>query len=613
VAVKIQQELIRQNINVSDESKVQLRIGLNLGEVIIDRGEIYGSGVNLAARLESIAYSTGICISSGLYDQIKGKTDILFTDGGLVELKNIAEPTHVYHWQEPLESNTSPGPVSELTTGGKQPTIAVLPFDNMSGDDEQEYFSDGITEDIITDLSKVSSLFIVARNSSFTYKGRAVKTQEICADLGVRYVVEGSVRKAGNKVRINAQLIDGSTGGHVWADRYDGTMDDIFELQDQITCQIVEALKVNLLPDEKQSIQQVPTDNVEAYNFLLLGRHAESSLTEQGYDSAIRYFEQAIALDPTFARAHYCLYLATYDKCMSFGDDRALLQKSKIAVDNAKKFGFKPAAPWIHIRRRLYKDELPTTRELALEAMDKIRHYDPEWGSFGYEQMTWILPATGYFTATLEFAKHMFDSPTHNYEDSDANEELPNYYAAVGQFDEAIGLWSSEIQKDPLNPKFRLERACLYARTGQFKSADLDIDVLDEERFLFLAKATYYYWRQQPRQLKKYHDRLFAIVNLHPAYRLYSNVMTGDMPAAIEDLTKATDSSSSASFVDFGYIRSSIRAQFPMTLVDELERQPGFQIILEREGITDEWCAELMERVNELADITGIRIKPDDD
>jgi adenylate cyclase len=383
VAVKIQKELIQQNIDVNNARKVQIRIGLNLGEVIIDRGEIYGSGVNLAARLESIAHATGICISSALYDLIKGKTDINFTDGGRVELKNIAEPAHIYHWQEALDTITNSETISESTSSNKHPTIAVLPFDNMSGDAEQEYFSDGITEDIITDLSKVSSLFIVARNSSFTYKGRAVKIQEICADLGVRYVVEGSVRKAGNKVRITAQLIDGSTGGHVWADRYDGSMDDIFELQDEVTCQIVEALKVNLLPGEKQSIQKVPTDNVEAYNFFLQGRYAESRRTEQGYDSAIRHFEQAIALDPGFARAHYCLYLAIYDKCMNYGDDEELLQKSRLAVDNAKKYGYKPAVPWIHIRRRLYKDELPTTRELALEAMDKIRHFDPEWAVSG--------------------------------------------------------------------------------------------------------------------------------------------------------------------------------------------------------------------------------------
>ncbi len=305
VAVEIQTILIAQNLDLDDDKKVQIRIGINLGEVITDRGEIYGSGVNLAARLESIAQPSGICISGALYDQVKGKTDIAFEDGGLRELKNIAQPTHVYHWHEQVGKISRNGNTPETLADNDKPSVAVLPFDNMSGDPEQEYFSDGISEDIITDLSKVSSIFIVARNSSFTYKGRSVKIQEVCADLGVRYVVEGSVRKSGNRVRITAQLIDGSSGGHIWADRYDGTLEDIFELQDQVTGQIVDALKVKLLPEEQKAIRQSPTANIEAYDWYLKGRQHFHYNTRENFHTAEHYFNRAIESDKDYARA-YC-------------------------------------------------------------------------------------------------------------------------------------------------------------------------------------------------------------------------------------------------------------------------------------------------------------------
>jgi TolB-like protein len=482
----------------------------------------------------------------------------------------------------------------------------------MSGDPEQEYFSDGITEDIITDLSRVSALFVVARNSSFTYKGRSVKIQEVCADLGVRYVLEGSVRKAGNKVRITGQLIDGSTGGHVWADRYDGTLEDIFELQDQVTCQIVDALKLKLLPEEEQSIHNVPTSSVEAYNAFLLGRHALSIESEQGYADAIGHFQQSVALDPGFARAHYCLYLAAYLKRRVFGEDMALLEIARAAAGHARNLGFRPAVPWVHIERRLDKDKLPGTRNLAREALDKIRDFDPEWGSFGYEQMTWVLSAAGFFTATLEFAKHMFDATGGNYEDSDANEELPNHYAAVGQIDEAIRLWSVEIQKDPLRPGFRLERAILYARTGQFNHAEADIDVLESGKYQYLAKAAYHFHRGEMEKLKEYHNRLVAIKKLHPGNLVYTFLMLEDYSAATKQIDKSTDSSSS-SFIDFGYLRVSMRATTPIPLVNELENHPDFRALLAREGITDQWRAELAQWVNELTKVTGIRIQPSDD
>jgi adenylate cyclase len=334
-AVKIQTLLVAENIDLHDDKRVEIRIGLNLGEVIIDRGEIYGSGVNLAARLESIAQPSGICISGALYDQIKDKTDFLFVDGGLKEFKNISQPTQVYHWQAQegtvIEASNDP----EATMDDGRPTLAVLPFDNMSDDPEQEYFSDGITEDIITDLSKVSSLFVIARNSSFTYKGRSVKTQEVCADLGVRYVVEGSVRKAGGKVRISAQLIDGTSGGHIWADRYDGTIDDIFELQDKVTYQIVDALKVRLLPDEKQAIHFVPTTDTQAYDHYLKGRQLFRIFTEESLLRSSDCFIQAINFDKTYAQAYCGLADSRSFLVWNHGADYLTLVQAVVSADKA--------------------------------------------------------------------------------------------------------------------------------------------------------------------------------------------------------------------------------------------------------------------------------------
>jgi len=300
----IQSKLTEDNALLPEETRVHIRIGINLGDVIEDRGEVFGDGVNLAARLEAAAVPGGICISSMVWEQCQGKINSTFADGGEQQFKNISRPVRTFHWEPSTDRPSIDLPISDTPLTDK-PSIAVLPFDNMSGDTDQEYFSEGITEDIITDLSKVSSLFVVARNSSFTYKGRSVKAQEICVDLGVRYIVEGSVRKVGSKVRITAQLIDGKSGGHIWADRYDGTLDDIFDLQDKVTYQIVDALKVRLLPEEEHAIRQVPTTNIQAYDYYLKGRQFFHIFTEESLLSARDCFIQAINCDDSFAQP-YC-------------------------------------------------------------------------------------------------------------------------------------------------------------------------------------------------------------------------------------------------------------------------------------------------------------------
>src|SRR6202040_1200614 len=262
-----------------------------------------GDGVNVAARLESIAPPGGITISGPARDHLGNRLDLTFEDIGEQTLKNIERPVRVY--RVILDRATAQ---TEGTPDGAQqvekPAIAVLPFNNMSGDPEQEYFSDGITEDIITDLSKVSGLLVIARNTAFTYKGKAVKVQQVAQELGVPFILEGSVRKAGARVRVTAQLISSENDAHVWADRYDRDLTDIFAIQDEITHAIVEQLKVKLLPQEKKSIEQAPTNNVEAYTFYLRGREFLYRYFRRYFELARRMFVKATELDPNYARAY---------------------------------------------------------------------------------------------------------------------------------------------------------------------------------------------------------------------------------------------------------------------------------------------------------------------
>ena len=296
-ALAIQDELAERNAALADERRMRFRIGVNLGDIIgHDDGTIYGDGVNVAARLESLAEPGGICLSEAAHMQVDGKLDLTFRDMGEHEVKNIARPVRA--WQVVTEDAPLSAPVPVLPD---KPSIAVLPFANMSGDPEQEYFSDGISEDVITDISKVSGLFVIARNSSFSYKGKSPKIDTVCRELGVRHVLEGSVRKAGSRVRITAQLIDGTTGGHLWAERYDRDLSDIFAVQDEVAQAIVAALKVTLTPAEQTGITRRGTRSVEAHDAFIRGREWTSTWSRDGHARARTWLEKARELDPGFA------------------------------------------------------------------------------------------------------------------------------------------------------------------------------------------------------------------------------------------------------------------------------------------------------------------------
>jgi len=301
-AVDIQQDMAGREAGLPDERRIRLRIGVNLGDIIVEGSDIYGDGVNVAARLEGLAEPGGICISGKVYEEVRNKLPTAFEDLGEQEVKNIREPVRVYRW-----TDAAVDPVPDMA-GAKaglplpdKPSIAVLPFDNMSDDPEQEYFADGMAEDIITALSKYRSFFVSARNSTFTYKSSAVDVKQVGRDLGVRYVLEGSVRRSGNRVRITAQLIEAESGNHIWAERYDREMADLFDLQDEITQSIVTTVIPELTDAEHARGIRKPPENLDAWELYQRGMWHAYRLTETDLSEAEDLLRKSIAMDPTFA------------------------------------------------------------------------------------------------------------------------------------------------------------------------------------------------------------------------------------------------------------------------------------------------------------------------
>jgi TolB-like protein len=299
-AVAVQKLMAERNADVPEDRRMLFRMGINLGDVLIEGDDILGDGVNVAARLEGVAEPGGICLSESAYQQVRDKIPIDVTDMGEQRLKNIARPVRTYR----LRLDRSPEQVKPALALPDKPSIAVLPFQNMSADPEQEYFADGMVEDIITALSRMRWLFVIARNSTFTYKGRAVDIKQVGRELGVRYVIEGSVRKAANRVRITGQLIDSATGAHLWADRFEGALEDIFDLQDQMTASVVGAIAPKLEQAEIERAKLKPTESLDAYDYYLRGRANFHHGTEETISEALRLFYRAIELDPDFASAH---------------------------------------------------------------------------------------------------------------------------------------------------------------------------------------------------------------------------------------------------------------------------------------------------------------------
>jgi len=347
-AVEVQREVATRNIDLPEDRRIEFRIGVNLGDIVVQDDDILGDGVNVAARLEGLAEPGGICIPRKVFDEVRNKLDVGYAFIGEQKVKNIETAIPVYRVllaqeaagrvigegrpqsRTPLFGATAlaliilivaafwwrpwaPAPVEPIAAPqADKPSIAVMPFINMSGDPAQEYFADGMAEDIITDLSKLSALFVVPGTSSFQYKGRTVDIKQIGRELGVKYLLEGSVRRAGDQARINAQLIDAETGGQIWAERYDGKLADTFALQDKVTGRIIEALSIKLGADEKAKLADHGTNNFEAHDTFLKGQSYARQYTAEGFALAIEQYERALDIDPNYTRAAEAIKQARY-------------------------------------------------------------------------------------------------------------------------------------------------------------------------------------------------------------------------------------------------------------------------------------------------------------
>ena len=364
-SVEIQRSMLDRNTAVPEKMALRFRIGVHLGDIIVDGEDIFGDGVNIAARIEAMAEPAGIAISDDAYRQVRGRLEIAWRRGGTHHAKNIAEPILIWRWSP---GDARPGPVPAARAEALAPpggaSIAVLPFENMSGDRGQDYFSDGITEDIITEISRIPGLLVISRTSTFTYKGKPTRPRDVCRDLGVRYILEGSIRRSGDRVRITAQLIDGQTDAHLWAERYDRDLVDIFAVQDDVTARIVQALEIKL-SDQPSSVRR-ETEIPEAYDCVLRGRERFRLYSRDSHLEARKLFERAIELDPDYAAAYAGLSLTALHEWFA-GSPEALDRAYDLAI---RAHSLEPSLPAVYealgnvaLFRRNHEEALAAARQ----------------------------------------------------------------------------------------------------------------------------------------------------------------------------------------------------------------------------------------------------------
>jgi TolB-like protein/class 3 adenylate cyclase/Flp pilus assembly protein TadD len=519
-AAQVQNDLKSRNQDLPDERKVEFRIGVNLGDVIQDRDDIYGDGVNVAARLESLASPGGICLSESVYTAVGNKLPFDYEFLGEQEVKNIAQPVKAYHarlksdavlpeprvipkqgnqmqraviatviivlvllggvltWLKPWEPRQELASIERMAFPlPDKPSIAVLPFTNMSDDAKQEYFVDGMTEDLITDLSKLSGLFVISRNSTFIYKGKAVEVRQVAEDLGVRYVLQGSVRRVDDQVRVNAQLIDATTGGQLWASRYDDQFDNIFALQDRITKKIFAALAVKLSAGEQDKLDRKETNNLEAYDAFLKGWEHYRRWTPEDFRKALPFFQRAIELDPQYGRAYAAIasiYTEGYQRAWDWSHVVGVSAEAmpglagkylKEALNNPTPLAHQVASKWYVILLFPEESIAEAARAIALDPNDAI----------GYAAMATALIYSGKPAEAIDFVDKAIRFDPHN---------LPNYLFTLGmayfgmeQFQQAVSVFERAFK---LNPELGLvQRAYLaaaYMHLGQEEKAMAELD-----------------------------------------------------------------------------------------------------------------------------------------
>jgi adenylate cyclase len=465
-AVEIQRGMLERNIGIPADRHIAFRIGLNLGDIVFDTDDFHGDGINVAVRLQALADPGGIACSAPVRHEVGNKLGVNFADQGDRTVKNISRPVHVYFadW----DNVASGGEVLPVASGHtrasfNKPSVAILPFANISNDPEQEFFSDGITEDIITDLSNVSGLFVLSRNTVFTWKGRSENLQRIARELGVAYVVEGSVRKAGNHVRINAELIEAASDGHVWAARYDRDLTDIFEVQDEIAKAIVEQLKVKLLPEEKRAIEQAPTESVEAYTHYLRGREYYHIASRSNHLMARQSFARAIELDPGYARAYAGVAVCDARLRSQFG---VKIPVNDILANAAKALAIDPNLAEAHAARGLAL-AVAGSRAEAVSAFEQALSLGPNCHEANRYYAEFCVtngqfePAATYFQRALEIKPADYGAPM----------MLVNVFRSLGQVDRAEAYARIAIKKAEEEMRLHPENAnvaCLGATALAF-------------------------------------------------------------------------------------------------------------------------------------------------
>jgi len=352
-AITIQSELASQNASIADDEKVQIRIGINIGDVIEDRGEVFGDGVNLAARLESAAPAGGICVSSAVHEQLAGKIDAVFSDDGPEQFKNISRPVQLFRWTPGVRLGPDIRGGESLKADTAKPSIAVLALANMNNDSDLDFIGDGITEDLITALSKIHSFKVISRESTFSYKNTAIDVRQVAKELDVRYILEGSVRKTGSRIRVTAQLVDAETGHHVWAERYDREMEDIFDLQDEMVQIIAGALEPELNAVERERAVRKSPENLDAWELYQRALWFMWSFGKDSTATAIELFRKSIESDPDFALSYaYLAYTYYITVIMGYADDpKTRLEEGLIEVKKALKRDDKDAIPYFAIGR----------------------------------------------------------------------------------------------------------------------------------------------------------------------------------------------------------------------------------------------------------------------
>ena len=498
-AIEIQRQLREHDADGFEANPIQFRIGINLGDVIIEGDDIFGDGVNIAARLEPLAEPGGICVSSIVNESVGNRIDVRFTDGGDMSVKNIDRPIRIWRWHPGRTTASAHRPnAANPEPKVETPSIAVLPFTNMSGDADQDYFSDGISEDIITDLSKIAGLMVISRNSTFTYKGKAIDVKQVGRDLGVRYVLEGSVRKAGNRVRVTGQLIDAVTSGHLWAERYDRDLTDLFEVQDDVTRRIVDALKVTLSSAEEARLADSGTHNIDAYDYFLRGREFLLGETKnpEKFEQSTKFFMRAFELDSNYSQAYAGLswaYMFDYFNRWSDNPDNSLQLARHNAEQAIEKDPNEPFARFAASLTAIFEKDLDRAKSEAdialslnpnfalaynnlgaihtysgqpLAAITAIEHamrLDPAWSQqYLHFLGTAYLLAGKYETAAALLRQRVLLVPGTDF----TRAVLASALGHLGEVDEARRIWR-ELKE--INPKYSFSEH--FARQP-FKNAE---------------------------------------------------------------------------------------------------------------------------------------------